>query len=249
VTQRLDWQRISRQLAENRRALESGFRLDDRRMQQRLRERAAGLALRNADGAQSAPTQRLMVFALRQRRFALELDRIARVVRQETIVTVPGGPVGLLGIGNFDGEVCSVLNLAQILSLPEEDRAGGGYVLLLDGDGCPLGVSIDHVEQIQTHDREETTMTRDDVAEQISRYVKTVTREGLIVLDADALLQYGISPGPVVRSQETGVRGQGSGSGERDLIPVPRILTPDRPSRRLDLGPLNPDASLPSHTY
>lgn len=227
MNERLDWQRISQRLADNRRTGDSGFQLDDGRMQQRLRERAARLACRKTDPTPSAPTERLIVFVVGQQRFALELDRVARVSRPGTIVPVPGGPRGLWGVGNLDGQVCSVLDLTGLLSLSAgpaprkglasetsfqsqdvDDRTQcsqqtcGGSVLLLKGDGYLLGVSVGHVEQICTCHQEELTPSQDEANEQVSRYVKTMTHDGTIVLNADVLLQHA--------GREPGDRGSGS---------------------------------------
>ena len=60
---------------------------------------------------------RLVVFTLATHRYAIELERIQRVVRVVAVTPLPRAPANVLGIIDFGGTVLPVINLRERFNL------------------------------------------------------------------------------------------------------------------------------------
>lgn len=65
--------------------------------------------------------QSVLVFAVEDRRFALPLLTVDRVVRAVEITPLPSAPAVILGVINVQGRVVPVVNTRQRLGLPERE--------------------------------------------------------------------------------------------------------------------------------
>jgi purine-binding chemotaxis protein CheW len=95
-------------------------------------------------------TNRLLLFSLRESRFALDLRDVAEVLEPPLLFPIPRAPLFFPGIMNFHGNLVSVLDLA--LYLKKTPRNPHGKVLVLDTRLANLAVWIDMVENIVSTD-------------------------------------------------------------------------------------------------
>ncbi len=91
-----------------------------------------------------------MMFRLRERRFALEVDAVAEISELLPEYPIPGAPPFLRGVVNMHGRVAAVLDLGAFLGLGTAGR--GGSLVLLESPGCSLALLVEHLERMITSD-------------------------------------------------------------------------------------------------
>ena len=87
----------------------------------------------------------VLSFRIGARRFALDAERVAEVVRPPPVTRVPLAPASLRGVASLRGRVLPVISLGALLGVDaaSEDAAGGRLIVL--GGGEPLGLEVDEV--------------------------------------------------------------------------------------------------------
>lgn len=88
--------------------------------------------------------QIILVFSLDEKRYALPLDVITRVIRVVAVTEVPGLPSHLEGIVNVHGTLVPVVNIRQKLLHPLKEKAVEDRMILIDSPISPFIISVDH---------------------------------------------------------------------------------------------------------
>ena len=91
-------------------------------------------------------TQRLIVFRVQGKRYALDLRDVAEVMDPPETFPVPWAPPPLTGAVNFHGSLVTLLDLAAFMDVGSQDRAGS--ILVLDKGSANLALRVDSVENI-----------------------------------------------------------------------------------------------------
>ena len=175
---RIDWAALRARLSQTAdTAVEDSIRLEAV-----YRQRAAELAARREEVADRAETIAVLAFHLGGERYGLPLTDLAGVLPLERLTPVPGSPAELLGVINYKGNICSVLDLARLLGLAAHEGAKA-FVLLLRRPGREVGLAVGPVEGVL---RVERGAGLGD--ESAGPYLETLTPDRLRLLSADALL-------------------------------------------------------------
>ncbi|HEX8960433.1 MAG TPA: chemotaxis protein CheW [Geobacteraceae bacterium] len=93
---------------------------------------------------------RLLLFTVREDRYALDLQDVAEVLTPPVIFPVPWAPPCVTGAMNFHGSLVTVLDLAGFLGCGT--MAPEGNLLVLDRGIANLALWIDRVENIAPAD-------------------------------------------------------------------------------------------------
>jgi chemotaxis signal transduction protein len=113
-----------------------------------LRE-ASGLLQEGKQGQAAEPEnlRSLLVFALGQEWYGVDMSSVRRVLRPAPVARVPGASPEVLGLMNCHGEVLCVLDPRKIFGTPggEEERGEGRLVLVLHFGGKEAGILVDGV--------------------------------------------------------------------------------------------------------
>jgi len=153
-----------------------------------LRERALKLARKTEEVGYEKETLKLIEFMLAHERYAVEVQYVREVYPLKDLTPVPCTPSFVLGIINVRGQVVSVMDLKDLLDLPKKEITDLFRVLIIQNQDMELGILADEVlgEQRISVDEIHSGLA---VAGRIrADYVKGVTKDRLIVLDADKLL-------------------------------------------------------------
>lgn len=161
-------------------------RRDRESMETVFRERAARLAQRVR--LDTSATFEALVFTLGAERYAIELNGLAEVLPLIGCTPVPGAPLELAGVVNLRGEIRPVLDLARVLALPEADGRSPGWLLLLRGHGQTVGLRVDQVEKIRPLRSDELVNPDQNAARPADRYLKAISKDTTMLLNADELL-------------------------------------------------------------
>ena len=153
-----------------------------------LRRRAETLA-RPLDAPEQGVSGKLVVeFLLAGERYALDADRIGEVTPMREIVPLSGTPAFVLGIINLRGEMRSVVDLREVFAIPGSHAWDSGYVILLCNEAMEFGLFAEEICGAAVLRPETLAGTLPTLTDVRAEFLKGVTAQGLVYLDADRLL-------------------------------------------------------------
>lgn len=152
-----------------------------------LRERARRLAQVPAP-LQDAAFVELLEFGLADERYALPAHQVTDVQPLRDLTPLPGTPPFLRGLVNIRGRLVSVIDLKKFFDLPEPGITDLHRVVLVAKDGIEIGILADTVEGVRQVPAADIQPPLSTMAGIRAEYVRGVTGDSLVVLDADAIL-------------------------------------------------------------
>lgn len=186
--QTIDWEQIHRRLTAVRNAIEVAAAPPPAILKKILKERAIALA-REAKMETAGSAIDVLEFDLAYERYGFELAYIREVCPLAELTPLPGTPDFVLGIVNVRGRVVSVIDIRKFFDLPDKGLSDLNKVVILASDTREFGVLTDRIigtRSLLTATLQESLPTLTDVR---SQYLKGVTGERLIVLDAGKILR------------------------------------------------------------
>jgi chemotaxis signal transduction protein len=181
TTVSVNWEQVRSRLRASEEALEEALRAGPQRIQIAYRQRAVRLAKTQASPTAVSPGLPVMIFRLVQERYAIELKDLAEVLPFTRCTPVPGAPPQFLGVINLRGEIRGVLDLSQLLAIPESESTKSGFILILRS-GLGVGLKVDSIEELHEIRPEELTRPMQ------ANYLKGLASGTLPLLDVDILL-------------------------------------------------------------
>ena len=153
-----------------------------------LRERARLLAREIVPEKSSLSEIELVVFKLADETYAIESGYVREVYPLKYLTPLPGAPSFVLGLTNLRGEILSIVDLHTFFDLPNQGLSDRSRVIVLRSPKMECGILADSVtgtRRIGLDDLQPALPTLTGIREE---YLKGVTGERLIVLDAGRLL-------------------------------------------------------------
>ncbi len=89
-----------------------------------------------------------LLFTIEQRRFAIELAAVRRVLRMVEITPLPDAPGRLAGVLNLHGEILPVVDLRRSCGLPPRAFLPSDQLLIATANDRPLALPIDAAEGV-----------------------------------------------------------------------------------------------------
>ncbi|WNG30916.1 chemotaxis protein CheW [Cystobacter fuscus] len=183
----LDWSAAYRTLARLAASTEAALQSDPEQEQAVLDERARQLSRVATPTAAPGHLLELILFHVDEQDYALETRFVREVLRtSEQRVLLPGAPPQLRGVTLLHGEVLAVVELAPLFGRPAPTQHGP--VLVLGPHRAELGLRVDHVREVLSLTRDSFLPPPAALSGQDRTLVSGITREGIIVLEGEALL-------------------------------------------------------------
>ncbi len=176
----IDWEKVRTRLRASERALEEALAESPGRIEAAYRERAAKLAMGQAESV--SPGLPMLAFRLAQERYAIELREVAEVVPFARCTSVPGGQPHFRGVISLRGDLRPVLDLGSLLAVSENGNCDSGFVLMLSRPGQEIGLRVDSIEELRDIRPGDSDVVPD------GRYVKGIASGTLLLLSVDAVL-------------------------------------------------------------
>ena len=183
-----DWPEIRRRIAAAHAATDRGFEPSAEEEPAILKSRAHALAHAPGRGAAEGETLDAVEFELAGESYAIPLAQVREVGPLHDVTPVPGTPGFVLGIINLRGEIRTVIDLKKFFDLPDAGITQLNQLLLIEHDDLQLGILADTilgVRHIPLADLQPSLPTLTDIR---AAYLRGVTGERLVVLDAVKLL-------------------------------------------------------------
>ena len=128
----------------------------------------------------------LLVATFGNERAGIALDFVIEVYRPSDLTPIPGARPPVVGVIAWRGRVLTVLDIAHTRQAPVA-ITDATRILVLGQRGPAFGLFTDDVEDVHdvnTHD----TVPIENVSAERREFIRGVTADGLVVLDAAALI-------------------------------------------------------------
>jgi purine-binding chemotaxis protein CheW len=185
----IDWDRIRSRIDSARQVLERGMNAGPEEKKRVLRERAKTLA--RAPERQREARQYLDVveFGIAEETYAIEAASVLEVVPLADLTPLPGVPAFVSGIAMARGRVVTVVDIKKLFGIPEKGLADLHRIVIVGGEGAEIGILSDGVTGIRAIPVEEIGPPLPSFSGVGAEYLRGVTGESLVVLDAAKMLR------------------------------------------------------------
>ena len=183
----VDWQAVHHRMEAAGAAIERQISLSEQEKKSLLKARAKSLAALSQCEATEEYLE-IIEFQLASETYGIELRHAGEVSLLKELTPVPCTPAFVLGIINVHGRVLSVVDLKRFFDLPNNALTDLNRVIVVRKDGMEVGIladTIHGVRRIPLRDLQTSLPTLTGIR---AEYLKGITGERLIVLDADKLL-------------------------------------------------------------
>jgi purine-binding chemotaxis protein CheW len=184
----VNWREVERRMEAARVAIERVWAPSPEETQRILKARALALAREPVPADAAGERIEVVEFLLAHERYALESRYVREVYPLENLTPLPCTPAFVLGIVNLRGEILSVIDLKKFFELPEKGLTDLNKVIVLQSGNMRFGILADVIadmRRIPVTDIQPSLPTLTGVREE---YLKGVTAERLVILDAEKLL-------------------------------------------------------------
>lgn len=151
-----------------------------------LKERAKALAKARVE--RDDANLEVVTFKLAHERYALELTHIREVHPLKALTPLPGTPDFVLGIVNIRGRILSVIDIKRFFDLPEKGLTDLNQVIILQSDEMEFGILADEILGTSSIPASNIQASLPTLTGIRAEYLKGVTGDRLVILDADRLL-------------------------------------------------------------
>jgi purine-binding chemotaxis protein CheW len=153
-----------------------------------LKARAQALAQAPEIGAEPPDYLEVLEFFLASERYGLETAYVREVHPMKELTPLPCTPPFILGIINVRGQILSVIDLKRFFHLPDRGLSDLNKVIILRRGRLEVGIRADAVSGVRAvlvPEVQEPLPTLEGLSPD---YLKGITKEALIVLDAEKIL-------------------------------------------------------------
>jgi purine-binding chemotaxis protein CheW len=181
----LDWEGAKRRLA----AISGGERaLDVEEIARVLMERAAALARKVVRDDAVQETLELIQFTLGSQRCAFETRHVHEVFRPGELTRLPGAEAHVLGITNLRGELLPVFDVRELFHAGPAESDDRTRLLVLGRQRPEVCVVADAVHELRVLPTAQL-IAHADASASTQSYLRGVTKDALVVIDAAELLE------------------------------------------------------------
>jgi purine-binding chemotaxis protein CheW len=153
-----------------------------------LKRRAMAMAVEHEEKIPDSGILGIIAFSLASETYGVESGLVREVYPLKDFTPLPGVPSYILGIVNVRGQILPVVDLKKFFNLPEHGLGELNKIIILCNDQMEFGILADVVIGTQTVAIEEIHAIPSDFPGIGEKYLRGMTKEGLIILDADKIL-------------------------------------------------------------
>ncbi len=184
----IDWAEVRARMDAARAAGERAWTPGADETKRILRERALALAA-EAGGTQIlADSIEVVEFLLAHERYAVEACHVREVYPLENLTPLPCTPAFVLGIVNLRGEIVSVIDVRKFFDLPQTGLPDLNKVIVLESANMAFGILADAILGVRRIPLAEIQPSLPTLTGIREKYLKGITPERTVVLDAGKLL-------------------------------------------------------------
>jgi purine-binding chemotaxis protein CheW len=153
-----------------------------------LRARAKALAQEAGSKSQLKPSLEVIEFRLAHERYALEATFVQEVYPLEDLTPVPCTPAFVRGLVTVRGRILVVIDLKKFFELPEQGITDLHRIIFIQNGDMEVGILVDLIVGIRRIPLDAMQPSLPTLTGIRAEYLKGVTSERLIILDAGRIL-------------------------------------------------------------
>ena len=153
-----------------------------------LRERALSLAVEPGDAQTLADSIEVVEFMLAHEHYAVETAYVREVYPLKRLTPLPCTPAFVLGIVNLRGEIVSVIDVRKFFDLAQTGLPDLNKVIVLESGNMVFGMLADAILGVRRIPLAEIQPSLPTLTGIREKYLKGITQERTVVLDAEKLL-------------------------------------------------------------
>lgn len=184
----IDWADIYSRLSVVQDTLERGHAPDAAQTQKLLAARAQVLARRADSGRATDDSIELIEFTLVHETYAVESRFVREIHPLRDLTPLPCTPTHVMGIVNLRGHILSVIDIKKFFDLPERGLTDLNKLIVLTDGEMEFGILADVVVGVRAVFTDEIQQSLPTLGGIRSEYLKGVTVERMVILDAQKLL-------------------------------------------------------------
>jgi purine-binding chemotaxis protein CheW len=186
--QRINWGEIHQRVETAREALAQGAARSPQESRDILKTRARALAQERGHGSQAAAWFEIVEFSLASETYGFESAFVREVYPLKEFTPLPSVPPFVLGIVNVRGQILSIIDLKKFFDLPETGLGQLNKLIILRHEQMELGILADDILGARSINLEALQSGPPTVSGIGAHYLRGVTAERVIILDAGKLL-------------------------------------------------------------
>ena len=198
TTSAIDWEDVHRRVAKINERMDKNWEPSPGDVKGILKKRAEALAKVRVDKWRGVKRLFVVEFLLGDEKYGIEASLLQEVYPLKELTTLPGLPEFIPGIINVHGRIISVMDLKKFFSLPDKGLTNFNSVLIVRKGGMGTGILADDVLGMTGIDPDDIQPAMPTLTGIHSDYLRGVTSECLIVLEADRILD---DPGIIVNEK------------------------------------------------
>ena len=154
-----------------------------------LKERAKILAREPETRHREIHYVSIVEFLIDQDRYGIQADCVREVYLLKEITTIPGVPEYVMGIINVRGQIFSVIDIKALFNVPKGKGISNlNKVIIIHNETMEFGIVVNSIAGITSIPSHKITPAPLTMAEVVRKYIKGITNDHLILLDAEQLL-------------------------------------------------------------
>ena len=192
----IDWKEIHRRLEESQLTIERVWAPSPEEKKKILKTRAKRLAQEPEEKETVEKYIEVVEFLLSYEKYGIESSYVREIYPLKELTPLPCTPPFVLGIINVHGQIISVIDIKKFFELPEKGLSDLNKVIILHSgrpvlsrvEGMEFGILADvilGVNNISLSELQPSLPTLTGIRED---YLKGVTGEQVVILDAEKLL-------------------------------------------------------------
>src|SRR3990167_4187913 len=166
-----------------------GLNVRDREEEKKiLKARAKELAREAREEKTLEESMEIVEFLMAHEKYGVESSYVREIYPLKELTPVPCTPSFVLGIINVRGQILSVIDIKKFFDLPEKGLTDLNKVIILHTESMEFGILADviiGVRNIVVGELQTSLPTLTGIREE---YLKGVTKERTVILDAEKLL-------------------------------------------------------------
>ena len=187
-TTAIDWSEIHGCLKTARSAVEHGWTPTSEEKTKVLKTRAKNLAQEPEEKAIAEEYLEVVEFLLAYEKYGIESSYVREVYPLKELTPLPCTPPFVLGVINVRGQILSVIDIKKFFDLPEKGLTDLNKVIILHSDSMEFGILADVILGVRNVSPSELQPSLPTLTGIRQEYLKGVTTERMVILDAEKLL-------------------------------------------------------------
>ena len=188
AAQAIDWAAIHLRMDKMRESLERGLVPTEEDKKNILKARAKILGHESTKRETADESLEVVTFLLANETYGIESSFVREAYPLKDLTPLPCTPGYVYGIVNVRGQILSVIDIKKLFDLPEKGLTDLNKVIVLQNDFMELGLLADAMVGVRSVPVREIEPSLPTLTGIRSEYLKGVTQDRLIILDAGKFL-------------------------------------------------------------